>query len=227
MTGHHSLSLEIWPEYAVGMILFSSMLFRSSKLRKTTSHCSRTTLDHMLRVLYMTTWHSRMLMCYHGKRIHPIFHPLSTSGIKRNDGYIICKISQWRYRKLIWHWSVSGTISHKHFVTHWLDQYVTVAKPASMQMVDTQATNLVNVHKTHVLFKTSTQWIQVYLIHYLMKFVSDLRQVSDFLWVLIFFFTNTTDIAEILLKVALSTITLTPSPYNTQGAVNAYPIHFW
>jgi hypothetical protein len=59
-----------------------------------------------------------------------------------------------------------------------------------------------------------------------MKFVSDLRQVSDFLWILIFFFTNTTDIAEILLKVALSTITLTPSPYNTKGAVNAYPIHF-
>jgi hypothetical protein len=35
------------------------------------------TLDHMLRVLYETAWHSRMLMCYHGQRFHPIFHPLS------------------------------------------------------------------------------------------------------------------------------------------------------
>jgi hypothetical protein len=98
---------------------------------------------------------------------------------------------------LVWDWSVSGTISHKHCVTHWLDQYVAVAKPASMQMVDTQVTNLVNVHKTLVLFKTSTQWIQVTLnvIRLIVLdttlsdqvCLGDLRQVSDYLWVLIFF----------------------------------------
>ena len=71
-------------------------LFRSSKLRPTTWHSSRTTLDHMLRVLYVTTWHSRMLMCYHGQRFHLIFHPLSTSRVKWNYGYVIYKISQWR-----------------------------------------------------------------------------------------------------------------------------------
>ena len=67
--------MEIWPDYA--MKLFSAMLFRSSKLRQITSHSSMKTLDHMLRVLYETAWHSRMLMCYHGQRFHPIFHPLS------------------------------------------------------------------------------------------------------------------------------------------------------
>jgi transposase len=35
--------------------LFSAILFRSSKLRPTTSHYSRTTPDHMLRMLYVTT----------------------------------------------------------------------------------------------------------------------------------------------------------------------------
>jgi hypothetical protein len=49
-----------------------------------------------------------------------------------------------------------------------------------------------------------------YLIiqHYVIKFVSDLRQVSGFLWVLLSS-TNKTDghdITEILLKVALNTI---------------------
>jgi hypothetical protein len=47
--------------------------------------------------------------------------------------------------------------------------------------------------------------------HYVIKFISDLRQVRGFLRVLQFLFTNKTDchhIAEILLKVALITITL-------------------
>ncbi len=35
--------------YAIGMKLLSLMAFRSSKLRPTTSHFSRTTLDHMMR----------------------------------------------------------------------------------------------------------------------------------------------------------------------------------
>jgi len=46
--------------------------------------------------------------------------------------------------------------------------------------------------------------------HYVIKFVSDLWQVGGFLWVL-FSSTNKTDhqdITEILLKVALNTLTL-------------------
>ena len=65
-----------------------------SKLNATTSHSSRTTLDHMLRVFYVTTWYSRMLMCYRGQLFHPIFHLLNSSGMKWNDRYVICKISQ-------------------------------------------------------------------------------------------------------------------------------------
>jgi len=45
--------------------------------------------------------------------------------------------------------------------------------------------------------------------HYVIKFVSDLRQVCGFLHVLVFSSTNKTDrhdITEILLKVALNTI---------------------
>jgi hypothetical protein len=48
---------------------------------------------------------------------------------------------------------------------------------------------------------------------YVIKFVSDLRQVGGFLRVLLISYTNKTDrhdIAEILLKVALNTITLNP-----------------
>jgi hypothetical protein len=48
--------------------------------------------------------------------------------------------------------------------------------------------------------------------HYVIKFVSDLRQVGAFLWVLQFSSTNKTDrhnITEILLKVALNTTTVT------------------
>jgi len=72
-----------WLEYAIGMKLFNAMLFHSSKLRPTTSHSSRTTLDHILRVLYVTTWHRRMSTCYRGQRFHPIFQPLRTSGMKQ------------------------------------------------------------------------------------------------------------------------------------------------
>jgi hypothetical protein len=45
--------------------------------------------------------------------------------------------------------------------------------------------------------------------HYVIKVVGDLRQVSGFLWILLVFSTNKTDshdITEILLKVALNTI---------------------
>ena len=48
---------------------------------------------------------------------------------------------------------------------------------------------------------------------YVIKFVSDLRQFGGFLWVLRFSFINKTDrkdITEILLKVALNTITPAP-----------------
>jgi hypothetical protein len=147
------------------MKLFSAVLFSSSTLSLTTSHSNRTTLDHMLRVMYVTTWHSRMLICCRCERVHPIFHSLSTSGMKWNDGYVISKISQCRKRKWIRYWYASGTISHKHLLTHWSDQCVVVAKPVSvsMKMVDTNATGFVNVQKTLVLFKTSTQWIQVTL----------------------------------------------------------------
>jgi len=55
---------------------------------------------------------------------------------------------------------------------------------------------------------------EVYSIqHYVIKFVSDLRQVGGFLRVLSFLspikLTAKTDITEILLKVALNTLTLT------------------
>ena len=51
----------------------------------------------------------------------------------------------------------------------------------------------------------------VYLIqHYEIKFVSDLRQVGGFLQVSSTCKTDSHDITEILLKVALNTITLTP-----------------
>jgi len=44
-----------------------------------------------------------------------------------------------------------------------------------------------------------------------MKFVRDLWQVGGFLWV--FWFPPLIKITEILLKVELNTITLTPNPY--------------
>ena len=58
---------------------------------------------------------------------------------------------------------------------------------------------------------------EVYSIqHYVIKFVSDLRQVGGFLQLLRFSTINKTDrndIAEILLRVALNTITLTLIPF--------------
>jgi hypothetical protein len=51
-----------------------------------------------------------------------------------------------------------------------------------------------------------------YVLHYVIKFISDFRQIGGFLWVLRFLpSTNETDchdITDILLKVALNTITL-------------------
>ena len=62
---------------------------------------------------------------------------------------------------------------------------------------------------TDIVSLNPTQAIQ----HYVIKFVSELRQVSGFLLVLFFFSsfnkTDRHDITEILLKVALNTITLT------------------
>jgi hypothetical protein len=52
---------------------------------------------------------------------------------------------------------VSETISRKHFLAHWLDQYVAVTKLASLQMVDTYAIDFDNVQRTLVFFKSSTQ----------------------------------------------------------------------
>ena len=61
---------------------------------------------------------------------------------------------------------------------------------------------------------------EVYSIqHYVIKFVSDLWQVGGFLRRLPFSSTNKTDlheITEILLTVALNTITLTPEPQNKE-----------
>jgi hypothetical protein len=58
---------------------------------------------------------------------------------------------------------------------------------------------------------------EVYSIqHYVIKFVSDLRQVGGFLQLLRFPTINKTDrndIAEILLRVALNTITLALIPF--------------
>ena len=53
--------------------------------------------------------------------------------------------------------------------------------------------------------------------HHMYNFVSDLRQVIVFLWYSGFFHqkTDLDDIAEILLKVALNTITITP--YSNRG----------
>jgi hypothetical protein len=44
--------------------------------------------------------------------------------------YILVEKRNWRQRKWIRHWSVFGTIFHKHFSTTWLDKCVAVAKQA-------------------------------------------------------------------------------------------------
>jgi len=65
-------------------------------------------------------------------------------------------------------------------------------------------TNVVSLNPAHG---------EVYSIqHYVIKFVSDLRQVGGFLWLLLVYSTNKTDrhdITETLLKIALSIIILT------------------
>jgi hypothetical protein len=71
---------------------------------------------------------------------------------------------------------------------------------------------------TNVVISNITQAIQ----HDVIQFVSDLRRVGGFLWVLRFSSNNKTDrhnITEILLKVALNTITLIFSVILCRGVV--------
>ena len=127
-----------------GMRYRDAMLFLPSKLRLATSYYSRTTIYYMLRVLYVTTWHSIMLMCYRDQRFHLILHALSTSGWNGTTVMSSAKSAS----------HVSGNESgidpyieqyptNIFFITHWLDQCVAVAKPASMQMVNTHTTDFV------------------------------------------------------------------------------------
>ena len=73
-------------------------------------------------------------------------------------------------------------------------------------------TTCATVHITTKVVSSNLLHGEMYSIqHYVMQFVSDLRQVSDFLRVLRFLPLITTDhhdITEILLKVSLSTTTL-------------------
>ena len=66
------------------------------------------------------------------------------------------------------------------------------------------------LHITHKVMSSNPTHGEMYLIqHYVIKFVSDLGQVSGFLWVTPVFSTNKTDrydITEILLKVAFNPI---------------------
>jgi len=68
---------------------------------------------------------------------------------------------------------------------------------------------------------------EVYSIQrYVIKFISDLRQVGGFFWVLCFSFTKKTDrhdITEILLKVTLITINQPTSILNTFHALSVWP----
>ena len=64
---------------------------------------------------------------------------------------------------------------------------------------------------------------EVYLIqHYVIKFISYLRQVSGFIEVLGFSPTDRHNITEILLKMALNTITLTPVYFIVKFLPNNY-----
>jgi len=68
-----------------------------------------------------------------------------------------------------------------------------------------------STQNTYIWYKAIQGTLQV-VVHYVIKFVSDLRQVSGFLQVLWVSSTNKTDshdITEILLTVALNTITIT------------------
>jgi hypothetical protein len=67
------------------------------------------------------------------------------------------------------------------------------------------------VHITTKVVSLNPAHGEVFLIHYVIQFVSDLRQVGDFLWVFRFplpIKLTTHDFTEILLKVVLNTITL-------------------
>ena len=81
--------IRLWDEF------FSAMLFRSSKFRSTMSHSSRTAKPHVARVVgdYLILQNVDVLQW---QVVSPIFQPLSTSGMKWNDGCVICKINQWR-----------------------------------------------------------------------------------------------------------------------------------
>ena len=68
---------------------------------------------------------------------------------------------------------------------------------------------MLNMSTTSTIYRDSRQ-------HYVIQFISDLQQVGGFLWILQFSSTNKTDvhnITDILLKVALNTITLKPPIY--------------
>jgi hypothetical protein len=72
------------------------------------------------------------------------------------------------------------------------------------------------VHITTKVVSLNPAHGEVFLIHYVIQFVSDLRQVGDFLWVFRFplpIKLTTHDFTEILLKVVLNTITLTLCVY--------------
>ena len=72
------------------------------------------------------------------------------------------------------------------------------------------------VHITTKVVSLNPAHGEVFLIHYVIQFVSDLRQVGDFLWVFRFPLSiklTTHDFTEILLKVVLNTITLTLCVY--------------
>jgi hypothetical protein len=61
------------------------------------------------------------------------------------------------------------------------------------------------------------------------KFVSDLRQAGDFLWILQFLSTNKTDchdITEILLKVVLSAIAHNPNHMSMYASTHFLPTRF-
>jgi hypothetical protein len=79
-------------------------------------------------------------------------------------------------------------------------------------VVEFTTTYAINAITTNIVSSNSTH-CEVYLIqHYVIKFVSDLQQVSGFLQVLQFpspIKTDCHDITEILLKVVLNIITLT------------------
>jgi hypothetical protein len=75
-----------------------------------------------------------------------------------------------------------------------------MAKFPTTYAISAITTNVVSLNPVHG---------EVFLIHYMIKFVSDLRQVGGFLQILLFLppiKTESHDISEILLRVALSTI---------------------